>query len=654
MIATHRHSSALFGLGFAAIYLSCLGARIYLGDSGELVAAAHTLDIPHPPGYPLWLLIARLFDMLPFGTSAWRVALLSALAGAGALAVLHRVAIQSATSGAAFASLALLGTSALYWEQAVLPEVYALHTLLFAIVLLALFSNREDRNAPLAGYGAALATLAHPLGAGTWILLAIRTGARRALFHAIPAGILALTMVFVLMVRSNQEPFVNWGEPNTFGRLLEHVSRSQYGIVARPAFSWELLIRNATDLVRELGRSSALLLLLPLALAGLTRLPRKLIVTGLALYGPVLILMLRFSPTVQETQTNAVFFTPFLALTAVAAAAGVDRVSVALGRAGRFVPALFLFIALAGAIRDIPTHRMRDVRLPEAYAAEVLSTLPDSARLYAAGDDILFPLLYLQRCTELRTDVSIRNPEGTVFFHPAFEPPCYSNAPMGEPSPDGLVFKTLEAQDAAAADVLDPRPEIARIARDDHLRRLWVNYFETLAQTATDTERAIRFRDRALAFQEPGAIYGESFARASVLHERGDSESALAVLDGRVESAASQTPRETLLATEIRLRMIGNGRAGPELLAPLASAASWGRVERVWASRLFAMAGRIDQATELIRSVLAQDSYDEDALRLAIRLAEGEGDVTLAGRYARRLLQVQPNGGISQSPPGSR
>ncbi|NNE09410.1 MAG: DUF2723 domain-containing protein [Gemmatimonadetes bacterium] len=661
MIAT-RHSPALFGLGFAAIYLSCLGARIYLGDSGELVAAAHTLDIPHPPGYPLWLLLARLFDMLPFATSAWKVALLSAVAGAAALEVLHRAAIRFATPGASFAALALLGTSPLYWEQAVLPEVYALHSLLFALVLWALLPDAEGRNTPLAGYGAALATIAHPLGAGTWILVALRAGVKRTLLFAIPAGLVAFTILFVLMVRSQQDPFVNWGEPNTIARLFEHVTRSQYGIVARPAFSWELLVRNASDLARELTRASALLLLLPLAAAGLSagaaagatagakagakadgpRIPRRLFLTGIALYGPVLVLLLRFPPTLRETQTNAVFFTPFLILLAITAAAGIDRLALFLGRAGRFAPALFLLIALLGALRDIPAHRMRDVRLPEMYAREVLSTLPDSARLYAAGDDLLFPLLYLQRCEDFRTDVSIRNPEGTVYFYPAFEPPCYSNAPMGVPSPDGLVFRTLEAPDAKAADVLDPRPERARIERDDHLRTLWVNYFETLTQSTTDPERAVRFREEALALQEPGVAYGESFARATVLGDRGDVAGALAVLEPRPGETTSRTPRETLLEIELRLLAIGNGRAGAELFAPLGAADSWGRTERIWAARLFAMAGQSGRAEELLQSALADDPYDEDALRLALRLAERDGDARAVARLAARILQVRP------------
>ena len=57
------------------------------GDSGELVAAAYQLGLGHPPGYPLFCLIGKLWSMiLPFGTVAWRMNIGNAVAGAAAAA----------------------------------------------------------------------------------------------------------------------------------------------------------------------------------------------------------------------------------------------------------------------------------------------------------------------------------------------------------------------------------------------------------------------------------------------------------------------------------------------------------------------------------------------------------------------------------------
>jgi hypothetical protein len=47
-------------------------------DGGDLITAAYTLGIPHPTGYPLYVLLARLFTFLPWGGIAYRVNLMSA------------------------------------------------------------------------------------------------------------------------------------------------------------------------------------------------------------------------------------------------------------------------------------------------------------------------------------------------------------------------------------------------------------------------------------------------------------------------------------------------------------------------------------------------------------------------------------------------
>ena len=63
-----------------AVYWFTLAPAVWVGDSGELIAAAHTLGIPHPTGYPLWLLLVKGFSsVVPFGSVAWRANLFSAL-----------------------------------------------------------------------------------------------------------------------------------------------------------------------------------------------------------------------------------------------------------------------------------------------------------------------------------------------------------------------------------------------------------------------------------------------------------------------------------------------------------------------------------------------------------------------------------------------
>src|SRR6266404_227833 len=65
------------------VYVWTLAPSVTLEYSGELVTAANTLGVPHPPGYPLWTMLAWLWQrIVPFGNIAWRVNLLSAFLGA--------------------------------------------------------------------------------------------------------------------------------------------------------------------------------------------------------------------------------------------------------------------------------------------------------------------------------------------------------------------------------------------------------------------------------------------------------------------------------------------------------------------------------------------------------------------------------------------
>ena len=60
------------------VYLKTLAPTVSFFDSGELIAAAYTLGVAHPPGYPLYVLVGWLFAQLPLGSVAYRLNVMSA------------------------------------------------------------------------------------------------------------------------------------------------------------------------------------------------------------------------------------------------------------------------------------------------------------------------------------------------------------------------------------------------------------------------------------------------------------------------------------------------------------------------------------------------------------------------------------------------
>jgi tetratricopeptide (TPR) repeat protein len=81
---------------FAAlfIYSWTLAPTVTLVDSGELIVAARFLGVAHPPGFPLYLLLAHLVSLVPIGSVAMRINFASALFAALACAMLTLVVAE--------------------------------------------------------------------------------------------------------------------------------------------------------------------------------------------------------------------------------------------------------------------------------------------------------------------------------------------------------------------------------------------------------------------------------------------------------------------------------------------------------------------------------------------------------------------------------
>ncbi|HZM01373.1 MAG TPA: DUF2723 domain-containing protein [Planctomycetota bacterium] len=140
---------ALMFVGSVLLYGSTAARTVTGEDSGEFLAAAHTFGVPHPPGYPFWLLLAWVAEhLLAFGTVAFRVTLVSLLPSALANTLLLVIALKTLRSRlAACAGAALFTVSLTHWTQAVIPEVYGLNTLFVALQVLMLVRLAEGPSA---------------------------------------------------------------------------------------------------------------------------------------------------------------------------------------------------------------------------------------------------------------------------------------------------------------------------------------------------------------------------------------------------------------------------------------------------------------------------------------------------------------------------
>lgn len=127
------------------VYLLTIYPTVGTEDSGELIVSAATLDIAHPPGYPLHTLLGKLFTwLIPFGNIGWRVNLMSAFFGAATIALVYLLIKKLVKNDyISMGSALLLGFSDIFWSQSIRTETYTLHTFALILIVYLLFRWHE-------------------------------------------------------------------------------------------------------------------------------------------------------------------------------------------------------------------------------------------------------------------------------------------------------------------------------------------------------------------------------------------------------------------------------------------------------------------------------------------------------------------------------
>ncbi|HEV8395585.1 MAG TPA: DUF2723 domain-containing protein [Gemmatimonadales bacterium] len=138
--------AACVSLGALILYIVTLAPTTQFWDTSEYIAAAYTLGIPHPPGNPLFVLMAHVFGLLPLAAGyAQRINLFAAVTSAVSAGCWFLVADRLLRSFvpalwprrlAALAGALVSATAFTVWNQSVVNEkVYTLSLLSIALIL---------------------------------------------------------------------------------------------------------------------------------------------------------------------------------------------------------------------------------------------------------------------------------------------------------------------------------------------------------------------------------------------------------------------------------------------------------------------------------------------------------------------------------------
>jgi len=547
-----RATAAALGAALFVVYSLGAARTIYVGDSGELTAAAAVLGIPHPSGYPLYVLLGKLWTLLfPFGSIAARMSLFSAAAAAASCALLYLLCRRMAfTAMASLFGTTLLAFSPSFWGEANVQRTYALNALFLVLAALLLhrwMQSRSTSHLCALFFVCGLGACNHLFMVVAWICAGTIVAVRSARLAPLPlaaaaraalaAFALGLLPYLYLPLRSRFDPVVDWGNPETLSSFMAVVFRSDFWGRAWVQSPGDLLA-VVSDWALSLGTETAWVGA-ALAIAGCVVLLRSPSAEGTTSGGrgmlafAALTMLFNVAILAAHGARSDLFlwhryYIPSYAMMALLSAAGcaalLARIPRLLRPAIAIVP-LFLLATGWGA-----ADRSR-YRIADEFSRNLLEALPPGSHLIASDDNILFPLMYLHLVEKVRPDVNL------VMQGVGAGPPPLRVDPDDEPlflthhpnwtlpeiviHPVGPVFQATRTGSSRPEPLRLPQSldgeDDARVPKDDLTRDLigHFHYMRGVTAAETDWESARREFARAaeaaphndVLFHNLGLIY---------------------------------------------------------------------------------------------------------------------------------------------------
>ena len=450
-------------------YSWTLAPTVTLTDSGELVVVARGLGIAHPPGVPLWIILAHLASLVPLGNVAQRINFSSAVFAALTCAMLTLVVAEVIVTASYLAAAKrrkkgskkieelavthpmvaapalgaglLMAFSRTLWSYATITEVYALNALLIVTIFFLMLRWRrrivEDRMHLSIGqvtrhdvflYSAALifglalgvhhVTVALTLPAVAVIVFrtqGVRFFTGRRLVYAALISIGALVAVYAyLPLAASRSPVINWGHPRSLQEIWWHLTGRQYQVYFsfKPEIMGEQFAEFCRMALREFG-FPWLPLSLVLAFAGLgDAFKRDRTIFWFLL--TIVIADLAYALSYEIAEDKDAYYLPTFISIAIAAGLGIRwLIRGALSKSLPVVkPSLaavvaVLVVSTIALTANWPFNNRRRYFIAHDYVDNLLKAIAPNGLLLTLDWQVVSPMFYAQEIEQLRPDVKV-------------------------------------------------------------------------------------------------------------------------------------------------------------------------------------------------------------------------------------------------------
>ncbi len=450
------------------LYSWTLAPTVTPTDSGELIVVAHGLGVAHPPGVPVWAMLAHLASLVPLGNVAVRINFSSAIFAALACAVLTLVVAELMIAAAylpawkraaqqrkkagdsridrllvfapALGAGLLMAFSRTLWSYATITEVYTLNALLILIVFFlmlrwrrCIIADRREKGetvtihdswlyAAAAVFGLALGdhhvTVGLTLPAVAVIVYrtqGLRFFTSRRLIYAALISVAAMVAVYAyLPFAASRSPLINWGNPRSLQEIWWHITGRQYRVFLSftPIMMGAQFVEFCRMLLREFG-PAWLPLPLALALAGFATAYRQDRTTFWFLLS-IVIANLAYDLSYEIAEDKDAYYLPVFISVALAAGFGIRWLiqlaavkSMSWGTSYGVAAIVVLLTSATAFAGNWPFNNRKHYFIAHDYVENLLSAVEPNGLLLTQDWQVASPMFYAQQIEQRRRDVKV-------------------------------------------------------------------------------------------------------------------------------------------------------------------------------------------------------------------------------------------------------
>lgn len=417
------------------IYILTAPPSVYFGDNGELITAAHTLGIPHPTGFPLYILTAKIFTFLPLGDTGFKINLLSSFFAALTISVLFFIfLILSKKFFDNFDFISALLFSLLFafthtfWSQAILARIYAMNIFFCSILLLSFFYYNEIKKSDkilflmafLTGVGSGIHLTFIIFSLFLWIYIIIYnfSDLKNKIFILLFFFLSGISVYFYIIIRGSSDAILNWHPIKNINDFFYYITQKQYKqkMFSREIYGYKIFFKYILDVIsKEFTLAGFFIFLAGVLISFIKKFKYALLflliyisnILLLAFYGNYTDLKLAFRYFI-PSHLIALIFIYFI-------------IAHSVKLFNNFFFQKFVLILFAGTLalflfkQNYITNNKSNDFIPYFFPYDILSSCEKKSYLFISGDNQIFTIAYLKYVKNKFNDITIFDTTDTIF-----------------------------------------------------------------------------------------------------------------------------------------------------------------------------------------------------------------------------------------------